>query len=198
MKTFIDEHRDAHGVEPICKVLPIAPSTCFAHAARRADPDKQSTRAKSDAALMIEIRRVFDENFGVHGARKNLPRAKRGGVAATRPRRDRRRPLHGGAPDASSGTARRRAGTEGPHHSAGSLGGLPARPGEPAVQGTTSQRVVGVGLPLCRDLVRVRLRRIRDRRLRPSYCRLASFPLRVASTELVEIWSRGRRAELRI
>ena len=54
MKTFIDEHRDAHGVEPICKVLPIAPSTYYAHAARRADPDKQSTRAKSDASLMIE------------------------------------------------------------------------------------------------------------------------------------------------
>ena len=37
MKAFIDEHHDAYGVEPICKVLPIAPSTYYAHAARRAD-----------------------------------------------------------------------------------------------------------------------------------------------------------------
>ncbi|OLG78025.1 transposase, partial [Xanthomonas oryzae pv. oryzae] len=39
MKRFIDDHRDVHGVEPICKVLPIAPSTYYAHAARRSDPE---------------------------------------------------------------------------------------------------------------------------------------------------------------
>ena len=38
MIAFIDDHRGAHGVEPICKVLPIAPSTYHAHAAKRADP----------------------------------------------------------------------------------------------------------------------------------------------------------------
>jgi len=57
-------------IRPICKVLPIAPSTFHAHAARRADPDKLSARAKRDAALGIEIRRVFDENFRLYGVRK--------------------------------------------------------------------------------------------------------------------------------
>ena len=70
MITFIDDHRGSYGVEPICKVLPIAPSTFHAHATRRADPDKLSARAKRDAALRIEIRRVFDENFRVYGVRK--------------------------------------------------------------------------------------------------------------------------------
>ena len=48
MIAFIDDHREAHGVEPICKVLPIAPSTYHDHAARRADPGKLSARAKRD------------------------------------------------------------------------------------------------------------------------------------------------------
>ena len=60
MIAFIDDHRGAHGVEPICKVLPIAPSTYHAHVAQRANPAKRSGRAKRDAALKPEIRRVFD------------------------------------------------------------------------------------------------------------------------------------------
>ena len=63
MIAFIDDHRGAYGVEPIGKVLPIAPSTYYAQVARRADPTKRSARARSDAALTIEIRRVFDGNF---------------------------------------------------------------------------------------------------------------------------------------
>jgi len=70
MIAFIDDHRGAYGVEPICEVLPIAPSTYHADAARRRDPAKLSTRARRDAALKEEIRRVFEENFGVYGARK--------------------------------------------------------------------------------------------------------------------------------
>ena len=70
MIAFIDDHRRSHGVEPICKVLPIAPSTYHAHAAKRADPQKLSARAKQDAALTPEIARVFAENFEVYGARK--------------------------------------------------------------------------------------------------------------------------------
>jgi putative transposase len=67
---FIDQHRARFGVEPICKVLPIAPSTYFAHAARCADPALRSARAKRDAALEPEIERVYRENFGVYGVRK--------------------------------------------------------------------------------------------------------------------------------
>ena len=51
MIAFIDAHRAVHGVEPICRVLPIAPSTYHAHAARRADPAKAPARSRSDAEL---------------------------------------------------------------------------------------------------------------------------------------------------
>lgn len=70
MIAFIDDERDAHGVEPICKVLPIAPSTYFNHVAKRADPEKLSARAKLDLELKPEIVRVFTDNFRVYGARK--------------------------------------------------------------------------------------------------------------------------------
>ena len=70
MTSFIDEHREVYGVEPICAQLPIAPSTYYAHKACEADPDKRSDRAKRDAELMVEIERVWNENFRVYGARK--------------------------------------------------------------------------------------------------------------------------------
>lgn len=70
MTAFIDDHRDAYGVEPICSVLPIAPSTYYAHKARQADPSRLSGRAKRDAALKVEIERVWNENRQVYGARK--------------------------------------------------------------------------------------------------------------------------------
>lgn len=70
MKAFIDDHRADYGVEPICKVLPIAPSTYYAHAARKANPALRSRRAKIDDELVPEIRRVWDENFAVYGVRK--------------------------------------------------------------------------------------------------------------------------------
>ncbi len=70
MKSFIDDHRDAYGVEPICRVLPIAPSTYREHAARRADPARAPARQRRDVALAAEIRRVWDENFQVYGVRK--------------------------------------------------------------------------------------------------------------------------------
>jgi putative transposase len=70
MTSFIDQYRSAYGVEPICKVLPIAPSTYHEHAARRREPGRMPARARRDAALMPEIRRVFEDNFGVYGVRK--------------------------------------------------------------------------------------------------------------------------------
>lgn len=70
MIAFIDDHREAYGVEPICKMLPIAPSTYHDHFAKRADPEKLSARAKRDVVLRPEIERVFAENFEVYGARK--------------------------------------------------------------------------------------------------------------------------------
>ena len=70
MIAFIDDHRAEHGVEPICRMLPIAPSTYYARLAKRAEPSRRSDRARRDDALRPEIRRVFDENFGVYGVRK--------------------------------------------------------------------------------------------------------------------------------
>ena len=84
MIAFIDDHRQVYGVEPICRVLPIAPSTYYAHAARQADPAKWSARAPSDAALMVKIRRVFDENFGVYGVRKVWRQLGREGIDVAR------------------------------------------------------------------------------------------------------------------
>jgi putative transposase len=84
MITFIDEHRAVYGVEPICRVLPIAPSTYYDHAARRAAPEKLPRRAKRDAALKVEIRRVFEENFRVYGVRKVWRQLARERIAAAR------------------------------------------------------------------------------------------------------------------
>ena len=84
MIAFIDDHREAYGVEPICKVLPIAPSTYRAHAAKRADPSKLSARAKQDAIHKIEIRRIFAENFDVYGARKVWRQLRREGEDVAR------------------------------------------------------------------------------------------------------------------
>jgi putative transposase len=84
MIDFIDEHRAIYGVEPICRVLPIAPSTYRAHAARRSDPGKLPGRLQRDAALNVEIRRVYEENFGVYGVRKVWRQLNREGIAVAR------------------------------------------------------------------------------------------------------------------
>jgi transposase InsO family protein len=84
MIAFIDEHREAYGVEPICRVLPNAPSTYHAHAARRVDPTKASARARRDAELQVEIRRVFEANFGVYGVRKVWRQLTRDGIDVAR------------------------------------------------------------------------------------------------------------------
>jgi putative transposase len=84
MIAFIDDHRDVHGVEPICRVLPIAPSTYHDHVAKRADPSRLSARAKQDATLRPEIARVFAENFAVYRARKVWRQLEREGVDVAR------------------------------------------------------------------------------------------------------------------
>ena len=84
MIAFIDDHRPVYGVEPICRVLPIAPSTYHAHAARRADLSKRPARSRSDAALAVEIRRVFAANFRVYGVRKIWRQLGREGIAVAR------------------------------------------------------------------------------------------------------------------
>jgi transposase InsO family protein len=84
MTGFIDDHRDVYGVEPICRVLPIAPSTYHAHVARRADPSKAPARTRRDTALRGTIQRVFDENFRVYGVRKVWRQMMREGESVAR------------------------------------------------------------------------------------------------------------------
>jgi transposase InsO family protein len=77
MVSFIDGHREEHGVESICSQLPIAPSTYHERKAREVDPSKLPERAIRDAWLREEIERVYKENFGVYGARKVWRQLKR-------------------------------------------------------------------------------------------------------------------------
>ncbi|RSY53843.1 IS3 family transposase [Sphingomonas koreensis] len=84
MVSFIDAHRKVYGVEPICRVLPIAPSTYHAHTARRIEPTKRSARARRDDALGPEVRRVFEENFRVYGVRKVWRQLRREGLDVAR------------------------------------------------------------------------------------------------------------------
>ena len=71
MVDFIEEHREEYGVESICEVLPIAPSTFHRHRTKRVDPDRRSDREKRDDALKPKIRKIWEESFGgVYGARK--------------------------------------------------------------------------------------------------------------------------------
>ena len=84
MIAFIDAHREAYGVEPICRVLPIAPSSYHEHAARRRDPTRLPDRACRDLALKPEILRVFSENFAVYGVRKVWRQMKREGFDIAR------------------------------------------------------------------------------------------------------------------
>jgi transposase InsO family protein len=66
----MEAHVESYGVEPICRILRIAPSTWYDHARRKADPELRSARAKEDERLSAEIVRVHAKNFGVYGARK--------------------------------------------------------------------------------------------------------------------------------
>ena len=81
---FIDEHRVRFGVEPICKLLQVAPSAYWRHAAQQRDPSLRSDRARSDEFLMPQIQRVWDANFQVYGAEKVWRQLNREGVAVAR------------------------------------------------------------------------------------------------------------------
>jgi putative transposase len=79
MIAYIDANRDRFGVEPICQVLPIAPSTYYAAKSRRS-----SVRARRDEELKVEIRRVYEDNFGVYGVRKVWRQLRREGISVAR------------------------------------------------------------------------------------------------------------------
>jgi len=84
MVAFIDGHRGAYGVEPICAVLPIAPSVYYEHKARERDPGRQPPRTRRDADLCHHIARVWREHREVYGVRKVWKQLRREGVAVAR------------------------------------------------------------------------------------------------------------------
>ena len=84
MVTYIDAHKETHGVEPICAQLPIAPSTYYQHRARRANPALLPPRAKRDAELREKIRKVWTDNYQVYGVRKVWRQLLREGIQVAR------------------------------------------------------------------------------------------------------------------
>jgi putative transposase len=84
MVAFVNAHRDQYGVEPICAVLPMAPSTYYRHQGRHIDPSRRPTRAQRDDALRGEIQRVWDANYQVYGPRKVWRQLRREGHRVAR------------------------------------------------------------------------------------------------------------------
>ncbi|MGY4437396.1 transposase InsO family protein [Bradyrhizobium sp. LM2.3] len=137
-------------------MLPIAPSTYHAHVAKRRDPATLSARARQDAALKIEVRRVFDENFRVYGVRKVWRQLKREGFDVAR---------------CTVSRLMRDMGLQ------GVIRGKPVKTtiSDKAalcpldhvtpVQGAKAERSLALRLHLCRDLERLCLCRLRHRRL---------------------------------
>jgi len=84
MVTFIDHHRATYGVEPICEVLPIAPSTYFRCRAEQRDPTRRSARRQRDEVVRAIIRRIYEEHRSVYGPRKVWKQMGREGLREAR------------------------------------------------------------------------------------------------------------------
>ena len=185
MMAFIDEHRDAYGVEPICKVLPIAPSTYYAHAARQRRPGNALVPGRS-------ARRRCASRSGASGRRTSRSTASRKVWRQLRREGIARGPLHGRAADAAAWAcgawcAARRVRTTISDPAAP----CPLRSGATGSSGRQRPNAaVGLGLHLRRDLAGLRVRGLRHRRLRPAHRRLAGVSARCARTSCSMRWSR--------
>ena len=84
MVAFIDHHREQYGVEPICRELPIAPSTYYRCKSHSVHPEQRSARAKRDEQLMLDIQRVWEESHRNYGARKVWKQLHREGISVAR------------------------------------------------------------------------------------------------------------------
>jgi transposase InsO family protein len=84
VNAFIDEHRSAHGVEPICRAMQIAPSGYWLHARRQRQPELQPERTRNDERLGHHIEGVYEAHWRVYGARKVWRQLQREGVVAAR------------------------------------------------------------------------------------------------------------------
>jgi hypothetical protein len=118
MRAFVDQHRDAYKVEPICKVLQIAPSGYWRHAARQCNSLLRSARALRDEGLMPHIQPTWECNLQVYGADKVWRQVQCEGARGGS--------LHGRTADAAAGLARRRARQGGAHDAQRCQGAVPA------------------------------------------------------------------------
>jgi hypothetical protein len=84
MVAFIDRHWATVGVESICRTLQFAPPAYYERKRQSAAPELRSPRQKADDALRAAIRRVCEDNFAVHGARKVWRRLRREGHGVAR------------------------------------------------------------------------------------------------------------------
>jgi hypothetical protein len=134
MIAFIEDQRVVYGVESICRVLPIAPSTFYHRLACRADPSKASARHQRDAELRPEIRRVWDENYQVYGVRKAWHQLKREGITLGRCTVERLMKQLDPWRCARQG---------GQDNGSGHVSTLSARQGEPSVPGACAEPAVG-------------------------------------------------------
>ena len=166
MVQFIDDHRDAYGVESICTVVPIAPSTYFWHKARHADPTRRSARVQRDDEWRREIQRVWAHNQQVYGPRKVWRQLRREGHRVARCTVGRLMRAMG-----LRGAVRGRAWVTTTQADRGA--DRPVDLVDRPLRGDPAQSIMGLGLHLRRDVAGLRLRRLRHRRVRATHCRLA-------------------------
>jgi putative transposase len=169
MLAFIDAHRDQYGVESICKLLPIAPSTYYEHKARQRDPRRIPPRLQRDAERRGSIRRVWQESFRVYGARKVWKQLNREAIPVARCTVERLMRQEG-----LRGVVRgRRTSTT----IADDLQQKPLDRDQRRFVASRPDQLWVSDFYLRGDLVRVHIRRFRDRRLCTTDRRLASQPL---------------------
>lgn len=84
MYEFVEKHRGAYGVEPICAVLEIAPSSYYEARLQARDASRRALRVQRDAVVREEVRRVWNESEGLYGARKVWHQLRREGTTVAR------------------------------------------------------------------------------------------------------------------
>ena len=183
MIAFIDDHRDVHGVEPICRVLPIAPSTYYEprRPARRSR-EAAGPRASGTPSFASQIRRVWEENFQVYGVRKVWRQLRREGIEVARCTVARLMRAMGLQGVVRGKTVRTTISDK--------AAPCPLDRVNREFKAPAAERALGVRLHLRRHLGGLRLRRLRDRRLRPADRRLAGVPHRPRPASCSTRWSR--------
>jgi len=165
MHAFIDAHRTDDVVEPICRVLEIAPSAHYVYRQRQTETSRRSARAQRDAVLQADIARIYRANHAVDGVRKVWRPLQREGTIVAR--------CYGGAPDARGRAAGRYARSSRAHTHPDPAGGGVGGSCAATVPRGLADPALGCRLHLRRDVAWFRVRRLRDRCLLAPHLRLA-------------------------